>query len=876
MFNIKSRITNSDTQNTQFTERNTDTIKNANLRKLTSIALMTIMVAGGLTFAIPGMEPAEAAQISSNPNLKVSAEGQNADNAIASTNIIEIIVSDGDVNASDDSVLVTVDGDPITMTFFSGAWYAYIADDDIQSAGLTATSPTSTPAEIDALVKDAPIDGAAVAAADTTDDIETATLVQLIDLDDGEFDIVYEKPANAQTVTLDLDDPDSGVSLDRTNYSQGTDVIATIDDQALNVDPTDTDTWFFTTGGDPAYVRTTSEPDADPVTTNVDGIGQRAIAEETRDGDIAKARAVYAEATDDPEGVLGKAIAKALADLNEVKALVAALPSLLTYTAAELTRETERRATVLTEAQTVYEAIAGSGLRDDDNPGTNYKGTALIEYERVTGDGETSPATVRDAEIERVTGVYTNTEFTAMPTGISGFETFDITDAYDLLECVSPNCADIDGNTWVKFTETDSNESSFNNSPDDESNVRTQPDAQRGVSFSIEYDNTATSGVEYSTTNIVIDAGDEWNSGEEINITLTDSDANTNSLDANDLSVANAGQMLPIIEFGEPFTLLGIDGIMVTDPRESPAEDESPEDPTNINQEDTDAITATDDDTNSRLILGGDIAVDDHSLLIIELGTAADVGINTGENSGETHVANFDVNSLGDDAVAKISFGGPGYTPVELGVGSGNAVLDTSDVEADDRVVFIIHIRAEATIDNSPIVFDIFSFGLEDTGDPTSNTNDAIYRLELEEDGDNSSDFIGTLEYIGLNQYNILNPDTYGDIDALGDSIILISDDDSISVEYLDLDDTGGHTTFTAEEDTPTHSGTVSLSSDGYKVADTVTVTVEDADLNVDSGKADIYTTYNDASRQRAWCCRSSSAHRVHRRRAMGIWMWPW
>ena len=49
---------------------------------------MAIMVGGGLTFAIPGMEPAYAAQIISNPHLKVSAEGQNADNEIASTNII--------------------------------------------------------------------------------------------------------------------------------------------------------------------------------------------------------------------------------------------------------------------------------------------------------------------------------------------------------------------------------------------------------------------------------------------------------------------------------------------------------------------------------------------------------------------------------------------------------------------------------------------------------------------------------------------------------------------------------------------------------------------------------------------------------------------
>ena len=115
--------------------RNTDTIKNTYVRKLTSIALMAIMVGGGLTFAIPGMEPAQAAMISSNPNLKVSAEGQNAGNEIASTNIIEIVVSDGDVNEANDSVLVTVDGDPIVMTFFSGAWYAYIASDAIYSTG---------------------------------------------------------------------------------------------------------------------------------------------------------------------------------------------------------------------------------------------------------------------------------------------------------------------------------------------------------------------------------------------------------------------------------------------------------------------------------------------------------------------------------------------------------------------------------------------------------------------------------------------------------------------------------------------------------------------------------------------------------------------
>ena len=145
----------------------------------------------------------------------------------------------------------------------------------------------------------------------------------------------------------------------------------------------------------------------------------------------------------------------------------------------------------------------------------------------------------------------------------------------------------------------------------------------------------------------------------------------------------------------------------------------------------------------------------------------------------------------------------------------------------------------------SSIVIDLFSFGLDDL---TDDVNNAIYRLELAEDGSNSSDFTGTLEYIGLNQINVLDEDTYAGITTSGDSIILISDNDSISVEYLDLDSTGGETLFTAEADTPTHSGSVSLDSDGYKVADTVTITVEDADLNVDSERTDVYTTVADDS----------------------------
>ena len=273
----------------------------------------------------------------------------------------------------------------------------------------------------------------------------------------------------------------------------------------------------------------------------------------------------------------------------------------------------------------------------------NFMGNAQLEYiAELT-------VVVADAEDTRI-----EAPMREISMGVSGIESL-IIDANRVLDCVSPDCTYIDGAMWVKFTESGSNDSLFTNTNDaDEPNLRTSAEAQRGLSFSVEYDNTSTSGIGYSTTNIVIDAGDEWNSGQEISITLTDADANTNSLTEDDFTVTNADQNLPIIEFGAPFTLLGITDITVTDPGVNDV-GQPAEDPTAVNDDKTEDLTATDDSDSKRLILGGIEAVA-HNLLIIELGTAADVGINTSNTTGETHVANFDVRSLGDDvdAVAKI------------------------------------------------------------------------------------------------------------------------------------------------------------------------------------------------------------------------------
>ena len=92
-------------------------------RKLTSLTLMTIMLAGGMTIAFPGFTPDAYAV---NANLIVSAE--NTGGYVDGAQIIEILVIDDDLSGLPD---VTVNGDAVAMTATNdGNWYAYIADTD--------------------------------------------------------------------------------------------------------------------------------------------------------------------------------------------------------------------------------------------------------------------------------------------------------------------------------------------------------------------------------------------------------------------------------------------------------------------------------------------------------------------------------------------------------------------------------------------------------------------------------------------------------------------------------------------------------------------------------------------------------------------------
>jgi len=104
------------------------------------------MVAGGLTFAVPGVMPAAHA---ANANLFVSAENSQFDNYMSGPQIIEVVVIDSDINDTDEAKGepdVTVNGKILRMVqAVDGNWYAYFADRDMaQIADSTVTVATAS------------------------------------------------------------------------------------------------------------------------------------------------------------------------------------------------------------------------------------------------------------------------------------------------------------------------------------------------------------------------------------------------------------------------------------------------------------------------------------------------------------------------------------------------------------------------------------------------------------------------------------------------------------------------------------------------------------------------------------------------------------
>ena len=762
-------------------------------RKITSLTLMTIMLAGGMTIAFPGFTPDAYAV---NANLLVSAE--NTGGYVDGAQIIEIVVIDDDLDdaASPD---VTVGGDAVAMVRANdGSWYAYIAD-------------TGAVAEVDHVATDNPsgidfgalnagcvtttthtTDSRAVycglAAADTTKVpaavkssspvVPNWPFIQTYEFSSN-IEIQYNKAGGTQTTTLSFDSNADGLSLDRTSYPPGAQIHVTIGDHRLNIDPTRADVWTWNMATEPGTkyygegaVTNESGENTDDTTDQITGTTQ--TDQVCADCDI--------DITFDRQGV------KDTVEIVEIDDRQLPYP------------------TVVDHADLVV---------------------AVVDDETTTDIDET------------VTGVLAATA----------------QEWFTVREVGGPNTAVFSATNLA-----------------DESIFSIVDDAPRDASATITYDGTTTGIlVKHSQTTINIQSPDDvWTSGLAIPITLVDDDANKNNRDSDDVVLTNPDSIIPTLVTGDPFTLgedlaninpltgnkndLGITVGQV----ENGVSTETEVSTAIVEQFSDRAIISFKDDTKGAEFIIIDIPEKANDLYdtLIDTSDGTEHGVNMlNYNVESLDAALVDIQIIsGGDAVTINATAGTkaGYINIsgllEEGIGDKKTMIDRIQPGLLQlRLNFVADSLNIAAGEEYPIVIDFFSFGYENDGEASDERiANQIIRLLLEESDDQGT-FEGTLEYVMINQLNIIDPSTYEGLVTIDDEVIFVVIEDltgssAPSVTYLDVDPNGLQTRVSAQQDAPSHSAVVTLNVESFKTADTVTVTLVDLDLNVDSGLVDIYT----------------------------------
>jgi hypothetical protein len=829
------------------------------------------MLAGGMTFAIPGVMPAAHA---ANANLFVSAENSQFQNYMAGPMVIEVVVIDSDISDTNEGKGepdVTVQGKDLRMAQATdGNWYGYFAD--LQAAlaadatqadnsnkgldfgdGCTAASATTvagvsltetegvffrgaitestTPGALAACVSVGGAPTMHVIRENKTLNNNTATgnglgqlglttnsnlwpFIQLYDLNPtGSVVINYNKGGGVQSTTLTFDSVDqfAKVEADRSVFPTGANVHLTLTDVQLNIDPTDEDSWTWGTSASNSTVvyqafNENGGPDADGTTGAVD----------------IKTNLGTADFMFEDNGIL-------LIDLDA-------------------------------------QGVGNEVLRIINNGDSITNGTATIKASTV--------------------GTTTTTFHK--------------------------------GTQPVTFTELSSNSGVFANyDENDVSNLAIASNATRGVSASIDYNETPQTilvGFGFGTIDIQ-PVDDEWSSGEEIPVVLVDSDANLNSRVDEDLDLNNPDvALIPSLTTGDSFSLgeagtgeTGIQRALFTNDTVFTFVN-----PNSISGEAVKTIILTPgtfeanvtatvnvDKFSERAIIDPAASVN-ATAMIIDLATTAQElrnSISNTRGSGiddRLHGFNLfnqdlrSINATGSYDVYLLNNTVSVINSTGTGLGNGttaiNIVNDTAaqslslinattddqpslyskfdnvtralfDMDATDKIgllfVFDDSVNTGYLVDgsiNESIVADFFTFGFRSDGDQSGERiANQIVRIEVEETGDNTGTFEGSLEYIMVNQLNILTASTYTGLTPIADdpSFIVIedlTDEDSPRVNYLDLGADGVSTQIADQEEAPSHSGVVSFDNDSYKTADTVIITLEDLDLNTDSDLIDIYT----------------------------------
>ena len=243
-------------------------MENGIARKMTSITLIAVMVAGGMTVAAPGLVPAVHAD--HNDNLFVSAEDTGSH--VVGPQVVEIAVIDDDLSGTATTTAaippdVTLNGNAVAMTAsVDGNWYAYVADagqaaaiyGDSDNPGISfgTTNSCSIPGSdasqsyCNTINDDLNV---VISAKAPHTDSTLWPFIQTYEFSPN-IEIQYSKAGSTQTATLEFaDDTPGSISLDRLAYPAGASIHLTINDNRLNLDPTSADVWTWDLTNDIKY-----------------------------------------------------------------------------------------------------------------------------------------------------------------------------------------------------------------------------------------------------------------------------------------------------------------------------------------------------------------------------------------------------------------------------------------------------------------------------------------------------------------------------------------------------------------------------------------------------------------------------------------------
>lgn len=686
---------------------------NEKIRKLTSLMLMAVMVAGGMTVASSGMMPAAHA---ADDELTVSA--QEVGN-FAGIQVIEIVIQDSDRSSTEDSEGipdVEINNKDILMTQADdGSWYAYVANQiaitayesvgsnditdiygeadvltgsDILSGSDAQAIYNSTGTFLDGYKTISPADGSGT----TPDNNPSVTsndwpFIQAFDIGNvGKKTVVSIDYGSSETVTIDYEyDDDKDITLDRDNYPENAYINISLDDSLLNLSPTADDIWAFSVNGSAYYIT----------------------------------------------------------DVNNV----------------------------VTSTQVDWDAIGfeeGPLIISNDDNVITFVDTDIL-----------------DAIQE------TDTDNTII------FKT-----------------SNLDENLFVNYDNSD------------QSGLKVVGNGDAYIGY------TDNHSVLFDTFNGALEfvgpAIEEWLSGVEIELILTDEDRNLNSRSDESLGILEGE--VPFIKIGNPLTV----------------------DKVTIVNSTGDVIVA--DDTTLTGTKTISITIDEETSNTITASVAWPTKYTTAIDNGYIFpYVNYDFTAFGGSSGTLFAGNTTGYDNVD----------GDSDVSSGDSKVFAhsnsTNVAFDFTIDNvvtpqsGVVYFDVFFYGqLDDVAtngainDNVDRVNDAIYRFALEETDDNTANFEGQVEYIMINQLNVFDQGTYDRISTDDESIIIIVNDDmdgadSVTVSYEDTDSTSSVTTISVQEAANTHTGYIELDSESYSSGNTVEVTLVDFDLNTDSDTIQTY-----------------------------------